>query len=290
MNLIQLEYFQAVCTYQSISAAAEYLHISQPSLSVAIKELEREYGVVLFKRQHRGMKLTAEGEQLFAMSSSLLKQFRDMEQKLYALGNKRKLLQLGVPPMIGSLLLPQIYSEFAKQHPDVRLEITEGGRKELLSQLLQDTLDMVFLPHVLPFEDTLKAVEITQFEVVCGMAKANPLSMRGSLSMSDLEGIPLALFKNSFFQTEEIKKRFSLENVEPDILLQTAQLSTVESMIENNAAVGFLFKPLIENNGAIASVSLEPPLYVKVSLVWKKAAYLCDSMRAFCRFAESFDA
>jgi len=57
MNLNQLKYFSAVCTYQTISDAAAYLHISQPSLSSAIKELEKEFGVVLFRRHHRGMVL-----------------------------------------------------------------------------------------------------------------------------------------------------------------------------------------------------------------------------------------
>lgn len=288
MKLVRLEYFHAVCTCQTISAAAEYLHISQPSLSAAIKDMEKEYGVTLFTRQHRGMKLTAAGERLFAMSGSLLKQFRDMEQSLYDSGYRRKLLRLGVPPMIGSLLLPQIYGEFASRYPDIRLEITEGGRKELLEQLLQDALDMVFLPHVLPFDDSLKATELTQFEVVCAIAKQNPLSGRSTIRMSDLAQVPLVLFKNSFFQTEEIKKRFAREQIEPRILLQTAQLSTVETMIESHAAVGFLFKPLIENNPDIASVSLEPPLHVKVSLVRKKDGFLCDSMRAFCLFSERF--
>lgn len=289
MKLTHLEYFHAVCVYQTISAAAEYLHISQPSLSAAIREMEREYGVVLFKRLHRGMKLTAEGEALFAVSGSLLKQVQNVEQLLYDLGNRRKLLRLGVPPMIGSLLLPRIYGEFAQQHPEVRLEITEGGRKELLGSLMEDALDMVFLPHVLPFEDSLVWKELTQFEVVCAISKERALSKRKGLRMSDLAEIPLVLFKNSFFQTEEIKKRFAQEQVEPRIQLQTAQLSTVETMIESNAAAGFLFKPLIESNPDIAAVSLEPPLFVKVSLVWKKEAYVSEGMHTFRKFWTGLD-
>lgn len=284
MKLTHLAYFHAVCTYQTISAAAEYLHISQPSLSAAIKEMEREYGVVLFRRLHRGMKLTPEGEALFAASGSLLKQVQDVEQMLYDLGNKRKILRLGIPPMIGSLLLPQIYGDFSRKHPEVRLEIMEGGRKELLGKLEEDALDIVFLPHVLPFEDALVSMELTQFEVVCAVSKQRALSQKKELRMRDLAQMPLVLFKNSFFQTEEIKKRFAQENVEPCIQLQTAQLSTVKTMIESNAAAGFLFKPLIENSRDRASISLEPPLLVKVSLVWKKDAYVSDSMHAFCQF------
>ena len=61
MNLMQLKYFNAICTFGTVSGAAEYLHIAQPSLSNAIKELEGEFGVLLFSRRHRGMVLTPAG-------------------------------------------------------------------------------------------------------------------------------------------------------------------------------------------------------------------------------------
>ncbi len=61
MNLNQLKYFYAVCTYGSLSDVSEFLHISQPSLSSAIKALENEFGIVLFQRNHKGMKLTQAG-------------------------------------------------------------------------------------------------------------------------------------------------------------------------------------------------------------------------------------
>ena len=64
MNLNQLKYFYAVCEHGSLSDAAEYLYISQPSLSASIKALEKEFGVTLFSRRHQGMELTKEGKEL----------------------------------------------------------------------------------------------------------------------------------------------------------------------------------------------------------------------------------
>lgn len=281
MNFTQLKYFNAVCTYQTVSAAAEYLHISQPSLSAAIKELERDFGVTLFQRHHRGMMLTPEGELFYKMSKDLLNRAEQLEHIMNDLGKERKVLRLGVPPMIGSLLLPYIYREFLTMHPDISLEITEGGRDELLSRLSEDFLDMVFLPHNRPIDPNLSALKTASLEIVCCAAKNNPILINKEVSASDLANTPLVLFKNSFFQTEEIKKWFAVEGIKPNILLQTAQLSTVESIISNNTAVGFLFRPLIESNPALVAVPTRSPIYVDVSLVWKKDAYFLGCMKEF---------
>jgi len=286
MNLTQLEYFHAVCMYQSISEAAEHLHISQPSLSVAIKELEKEFGVLFFKRHYRGVKLTDAGEELYEMSRRLLKDFKNLEQRVHDMGNKRTVLRVGVPPMIGTLFLPRIYKEFMEKNKDVSLEIAEGGRKKLLGALQEDVLDLVFLPHVAPFDKELQATEVARFEVVCGVAMDSPLKAKKEISMPELEGEPLVLLNNSFFQTEEILKRFSGAGTTPKILLQTDQLSSLQSIIKSNAAAGFLFRELIADSNEIQAVPLSPPLFVTVSLVWKKDAYMSDNMERFRDFVK----
>jgi len=284
MNLIQLKYFQAVCTYQTVSAAAEYLHISQPALSSAIKELENEFGVSLFHRQHSGMTLTAEGEVLQNMSQNLLNSAEEMENVMRDLGKKHKKIRLGVPPMIGFLLMPYIYKCFAVENPQIQLEITEGGRQELLKKLSDDLLDMIFLPHNRPLEKKYASQKIAQLEIVCCASKENTISGCTSIVPEDLADVPLILFKDSFFQTEEIKKWFSLAGVEPKVLLQTNQFSTMQTMIENNVAVGFLFKELIKKESVLVPIPIGVPMYVDVSLAWKKDTYFLEVMRKFLKY------
>ena len=135
MNLTQLKYFQAVCSFRSVSAAAEYLHISQPTLSASVKELENEFGVSLFLRHHKGVTLTVEGEVLYALSRDILDRATYVENKMKELGSGRKTLKLGMPPMIGSMLLSNIYHDFLPQNPDISIEIFEGGYSELTQKL-----------------------------------------------------------------------------------------------------------------------------------------------------------
>ena len=281
MNLNQLTYFHAVYTYQNVSAAAEYLHISQPSVSAAIKELEQEFGIKLFVRQHRGMVPTPEGELFFKRCEDILRRTEETEAIMHDLGAERKILRLGVPPMIGKLILPVIYRDFLSAYPWIRLEITEGGRGELLNKLSGDDLDMMFLSHNKPLEADLSAEKVTELEIVCCAAKGGYLADLESVGPADLAHIPLVLLKNSFFQTEEIKKWFAAQNVKPKILLQTEQLSTMQSMIASNLAVGFMFQKLIDKTEALRALPMDRSMFVDVSLVWKKDAYSMKGMKYF---------
>lgn len=284
MTLVQLRYFQAVCRCGSVLRAADTLHISQPSISSAIKELEKEFGVVLFQRQHRGMRLTEAGQQFLNQADHLLSHSDQARQAMYAISQKSRKLQLGVPPMIGSLFLPQIYYGFSRSFPDIHIGIEEDGRAELLRQLDSGQLDVAFLPHDKPFDSSLEAIHIADLETVCCVSLMHPLVNRKHIEITDLQSQPLALFKNSFFQTERIKQRFAACDITPNVLLYTDQLSTVRRMVARNIAAGFMFSKLTDSFPDVVSIPLDPPMQVHVSLVWHSTTYLSEDMMQFIRY------
>lgn len=287
MNLTQLKYFRAVCIYQSVSAAAEYLHIAQPSLSNAIKELESEFGVLLFTRKHKGMELTKEGEELFRLSSELLKKAEETERIMADFSERKRILRLGVPPMIGSLLLPLIYKGIHSDNISIQPEIIEDGSRTLMKMLSDGELDMIFFTHNKPIDKKYNSLHIKKMETVCCVSEQNSLSTLKSVKAKDLKNTPLVLFKNSFFNTEEIKKWFAVSEITPDIILQTDQLSTVQSMIYENAAAGFLFRELIKPNLKASAIPLEQRLFVDISLVWNKNSHISNSMNNFTNYIKN---
>ena len=287
MNLIQLKYFCAVCIYKSVSEAAAVLHISQPSVSTAVKELEKEFKVSLFSRRYRGMELTKEGEVLLKLSKELILRADEVSHIMKNLGSERKILRLGIPPMVASIFLPKIYQEFLPQNPEVKLEITECGQKELLVKLNDDELDTVLLPHNQKPDLTYVSHKIARLETVCCVSKHNMLSKQKKISPEDLKNSKLIMFKNSFLQTEEISKWFAVKKVVPDIILQTEQLSTVQSLVSGNTGVGFMFRHLAEENTEIVAISTENPIYVDVSLVRKKDAFCFGALEKFERYMKN---
>lgn len=283
MNLIQLKYFQTICDFQSMTKASEYLNISQPSLTLAVKELEKEFGVTLLRRHRRGMAITEEGAKLKKLTDGLLSHAEEVRRNMVDLGEKKKILRLGIPPMIGSLMLTKIYKEFGAENPSVELEISESGRQELMEMLLDNRLDMVIIPNNSPLDSSYKTLEISTFEIVCAVKKGTFDGVE-KVSPKDLKDKPLVLFKDNFFQTKEIKKWFKKGEVEPEILLKTDQLSTLQKIIASGVAVGFMFKELIADSERIEAVSLEGSIPVGVSLVWKSSIPVFSAMKKFINY------
>ena len=287
MDLVKLKYFQTVCVYGSVSAAAEYLFISQPSLSAAIKELEEEFGVALFRRHHRGMILTEEGETLYKLSNDLLSCADDVKRKMQDIGINKKVLRLGVPPMIGSLILPRIYGDFASKEPSIQIEIVEAGSRQLVEYIEDGRVDMAFLTHNSPFDENYRYMQVSQFEIVCCVKKGDDISKLKSVEAKDLSGRPIVMFKNSFFQTEAIKKWFSESGITPNVLLQTDQLSTLSNMISQGIAVGFMFKQLISKTSGLVAIPTKTPINAQISLVWRAKTGLFNSMKTFIEYIKT---
>ena len=284
MTLNQLRYFKAVCQYDSVSRAAQRLNISQPSVSNAIKELESEFGVCLFNRQYRRISLTDAGLQLLALTESLLQQADHLQQTMEDLGSSQTPLRLGIPPMIGAMLLPNLYKHFPGSR---NLRLTESDNTGLLQLLSGGQIDMAFLPHRDAPDPSLAHVPVGRIQNVCCVHKDHPLASRKSVQIRMLAEEPLVLFKNSFFQTERILHRFSAENVSPNVLLSTAQLSTVKNMIAGNTAVGFLFDFLARQEPAAVGIPLDPPMYTNISLVWPAASPVTESMGQLIGFIKN---
>lgn len=287
MTLDQLRYFQAVCKHDGVSRAAEVLNISQPSVSNAIANLEKEFGVELFIRQRKRLQLTEEGRIMSELAEKLLLQADDTIRTMRELGSNNKILRLGVPPMIGSLVLPILYGEHFKLYPQLKVRIVEDDSSGLKRLLSENQIDMAFLPHTHPFGGDLCAQPLTELQNVCCVHKAHRFAAQKAIRLEELHDEPLVLFKNSFFQTERIMNKFSRLSIVPNILLDTAQLPIVQNMITSKMAVGFMFEFLTKATPDLVGVPLDPPMTTLVSLVWKKSSYVSGDMKNLIEFIKS---
>lgn len=286
MTLVQLRYFLMVCDCESTSRAAEKLNISQPSVSSAIRELEAEFNVVLFHRQYRGMKLTEAGEAFRKLADQLLSHADRVVTSMQDISRKSRVIRLGIPPMIGSLFLPQIYHSFSKTFSGIRIEVEEHGRNTLIRQMETGEIDLAFISHTRPFGSDFQAVKLADMETVCCVSPMHPLANRRKISIPELDHQQLVLFKNSSFQTEAILQRFYGENLQPQVLLYSDQVSTVRRLIARNLAVGFMYSSLSNSLTDVVSIPLDPPMKVQVSLVWKTEALISREQEAFIRFVQ----
>lgn len=289
MNFIQIKYFVTVAEFGTVSAAADYLHIAQPSVSLAIKELENEFGALLFHRKHKGMSLTEEGSMLLTMARDILERTETAKKIMREVGENKKVLKIGIPPMIASLILPALYEGFVSENSETSLDISEGSREELLEAVENDRVDIAFITHKNLPDVSLEFLHIATLKIVCAASPKNPTAKKEMLTPSDLASAPLVIYKDGFFQSAEIKSWFSNANIEPNILMKTNQLSTMTKVISSGAAIGFLFERLTDNERDIVPIPTEPRITAEVSLVWKKQNFSVSGIKKLKEFLKSND-
>ncbi|EKO3369352.1 LysR family transcriptional regulator [Vibrio fluvialis] len=183
MKLHQIKAFLAVSQAGSLKTAAEQLHLTQPALSKAIKELEQQYGVALFERSASGLTLTPYGERLLGYARMMNETARRAKQDIDTMrGISSCLVTVGVTP-IASLIksLTTSLNEFMHRHPEVTLRIVELRPAPLLEQIRQGGVDFAITSQIPVIDSALDWQAICRIPNVVVTRKSHPLCNTRSL-------------------------------------------------------------------------------------------------------------
>jgi DNA-binding transcriptional LysR family regulator len=194
MELRHLRYFSVLADELHFGRAAERLAISQPPLSVAIRQLEDAVGARLFERNSKSVRLTPAGEALRASARRLLRQAEEaaLEARDVAAGSAGR-LRVG---FVGAMLyrgLPQALRAFQAQHPAVRILLSELNSAEQLTELLHDRLDLGFMHTARLPQDLHARLLLTEPFVAC-LPVDHALAKRRTVQPADLRDEALVLF------------------------------------------------------------------------------------------------
>lgn len=288
MKLFQVLYFVTVCNNQNnISRAAEKLHISQPSISNAIRELEEEFGVCLFQRINRKLYVTEEGEAFLNMATDLLSRSEEIVSKMQDLGNRKNHIKIGIPPMIGSFLFPAIFQEFTQLYPSIELEAFEDGSLQILKLLEKDALDVAIITLNNSNLKHFYAVNILDTEMVFCTSKDHPLASHFDISFEEIANEPLILLKPGSYQCHVIESSLKACGIVPRTILHTNQLSTIATFLKKRIASAFLFREIAATMPNTAAIPLRYPIKIHVGMVWKKGGFIYSDTANFIHFVKN---
>ncbi len=289
MKLLQLRYFYTACQYNNITEASRALFVSQPAITNAIRDLEEEFGVTLLQRLNRGVQLTEEGEFFLSRITELLKHADQVNEMMKDRGQKRKLIRLGVPPMIGTCLFPDIYKAFKLLYPEIQIDTREHGSRDLLKLLDRDYLDLVILPtNEIPVSD-YNIINFSNAETVFCVSNSHSLADKKKVTVDDCLTQPLVLFHSGFYHTTLVNKIFRERGAEPNVIHTSTQLETIIQFIRKDIACGFLFDEVVNNSSGVRGISFDPPISIQVGLVCKKNHQMFTAMIDFIQFIKAGD-
>lgn len=148
LNLHALRLFSKVAEYKSVSKAAEDLRISQPAVTIQIRNLEKELGLTLIESKGRGIKLTNSGEFLYLQSQRLFDLERDIEAKVAELKNTGvEKLNIVASYLSADILLPKWISRYLQKNPSIRLHVKTENSNRVIEELLHYKGDIAIVIH-----------------------------------------------------------------------------------------------------------------------------------------------
>ena len=288
MKLSQLRYYKVICKYSNLTRASEELHVSQSSLSGVIGSLEQEFGVTLFQRLRNGLQLTPEGERLEVLATELLEKADDVKNQMTELSEKNQVVRIGVPPMIGSSVFPDLFAALRDRSPGVTLEVVETGSLSGISMLSDGKLDAAIisgnsvLPGMLDYED------IRNTRILFYISIDNPLADMPVLDYDRVADQPLVLLQENSFISYFVEQEFLRHGKAPDVILHTSQLFTIRKLLAGNSAATFLYEDILDpEEEDIIGIPLPEDPQIPIRLVWHKGHHQSSGLKNLIRLAES---
>lgn len=233
MTLTQLEIFSQVAELQGFTSAAHRLGISQSAVSHAIKGLEQELGVTLFRRHQAQVELSDIGAQLLGRARAMLGLANTLQQEAAdARGMKRGTLRIGsFGPTASNHLLPKILSQFRLEYPGIEVHVDEGPDRHVIQWLDERRIDIGF---VVLEQERFDTFALFEDQMVALLPADHHLAACEQVSLKDLCNEPFALTEAG--STELVVRLFNEARLTPNVRYRCSQLlSTLETVSRGEA-------------------------------------------------------
>lgn len=268
MELRVLKYFLAVAREENITKAAALLHLTQPTLSRQLMQLEEELGVQLFHRSRYHIVLTDEGMLLRRRAQELVDLAEKTAREFQKDPELRGEISIGSGDLEGMYVLAELLASFQKLHPQVTYQIYSGNADHTKERIEGGTLDLGLL---------LEPVDISKYDFIRMPVKEQwgvlvqedaPLAQKEAVTPKDLAGIPLILTRRGLIQ-QEMERWFGL-------YAQQLQVNATGNLPYNMALLAgahigaYLTLKLHCTYEGLRFIPLYPPLESSTVLAWKK--------------------
>lgn len=283
LSIRQLQYVVAVADELGFHRAAERVHVSQPTLSAQIQQIEQVLGVTIFERDRRRVLVTEIGEAVVARARQVLLAV----DELIATADQSKdrfaaTLRIGVIPTIAPYLLPDITPAITAKYPKLKLVFREEKTDDVLHDLREGKLD-AGLVAVVPELGDVAMEEVAVDPFVVALPKGHPLAKKKTVKLEDLASEPVLLLDDGHcLRSQALELCSKVGARETD--LRATSLATLVQMVSLGTGVTLLPKLAVDVENRRGQLEIRPfagqAPSRSLAFVWRRGSPLDDVLRA----------
>ena len=287
MTLQQLEYFCAVCRYHSITRAAKSLFISQPTISTAIHELEKEMNVSFFLHTANRISLTKEGAAFYEEASDLLHRARNIKEEFSQRQESIRPIRLGIPPILSTVFLPHLSQSF-EEKTHIPLQLMECASHRAAELVQEEKLDILLGNLDIYNLEQYHSYQMMEDHYVDCVSKKHPLAQRVSITLPELKEETIMLFHMDSVQAMTIQAAFRALSITPHVKLYLSQLTTMMNYLKEGDCGTFLYNSIPIDENQFVRIPVEPNMKSKFGVLWKKGIFHSHGLEEFIQFIKKW--
>lgn len=287
MEFRQLQYAIQIAAERNFSRAADKLHIAQPSLSQQLSKLEKELGVLLFKRSTNSVELTYAGSVFVEKAQQIIDMADQLRREMEDIADMRKgRLVVGSLPMTGTHVLPYVLPAFREAYPDIEIVLVEESTRNLEQLTASGGTDVSLL--TLPLEEQSLAYQPLVDEELWLAVPPDSVLARGDrrvpVPIASLADQPFVLLKKGQGFRAIAHDLCRKAGFEPRVVFESGNINTVQSLVA--AGMGIAFVPAMMRQDdwqgrAPVYLTLEGRPTRTLVIAYRKGRYLSNAAEAF---------
>ncbi|PPC76551.1 LysR family transcriptional regulator [Pokkaliibacter plantistimulans] len=276
MTLRQIRYFIAIAETGSISAAAAAVHISQSTLTTALKQLEDDLGAVLFSRHAKGMQLTHQGHQFLRQAHLILASVdnarRSLRQSTDSVSGQ---LNIGVTSLVAGYYLADLLSRFQRIYHQVDIRVVEDDRAYIEHLLVSGELDIgVLILSQLDYRSALNSEILTHSPYRLWLPPQHTFLDLDSISLTDLQQEPLIMLSVDEME-ERVRALWQRAPGKPWVSMRSASVEAVRSLVAAGMGLALMpdmtYRPWsVEGDVVEARPVVEVADTLDIGLAWRR--------------------
>lgn len=286
MDIKHMKYFVEVVDQKGMTNASKSLYIAQPTISKAIKDLEKELDMTFFDRSKRQLVLTDAGKVFYKKCKEILTLFKDLPKEINSLlGLETGHISIGLSAVMNMNKFIHILGEFHQEYPNVTYNLVEKGGKMIETQLINDEID-IGITTIPVDQDIFHSIPLYQEDLKLVVNKEHRLANREQINMAMLKDEDFILFNEDFYLNDKIIEAAKNAGYVPKTISKISQWNFIENLLSAHLGVSILPENIVNLlDGSFKNITIDDPgMRWELGVIWKRDKYLSHATRKWIEF------